>query len=108
MSSELDLFFVGSADKEFESDLSQAAQEKFATVFTMMIAGLKPPLSDSKPLNGLGKGVYELRKNGRPAYRCVYVVKDGTLYVLHAFSKTSGGTPKSHEETIKKRYKSIK
>ena len=42
MSSELDLFFVGSADKEFESDLSQAAQEKFATVFTMMIAGLKP------------------------------------------------------------------
>lgn len=108
MSIELDLVFVGSADKEFESDLSRAAQEKFATVFTMMMAGLTPALVDSKPLNGLGKGVYELRKNGRPAYRCVYTVKDRTLYVLHAFSKTSGGTPKSHEDTIKKRYKSIK
>lgn len=108
MSNVLELVFVGSADKEFQGNLSREAQEKFATELTMMMAGLKPPLSDSKPLNGLGKGVFELRKNGRPAYRCVYVIKDCTLYVLHAFSKTSSGTSKSHETTIKQRYASIK
>ena len=104
--SKLLLVFVNGADDEFKEDLSRQAQEKFATDLEMMMNGLKP-LSDSKPMNGLGKGVFELKKNGRPAYRCVYVVRNGTIYVLHAFSKTSNGTQKSNETTIKSRYKSI-
>ena len=104
--SKLLLVFVNGADDEFKEDLSRQAQEKFATDLEMMMNGLKP-LSDSKPMNGLGKGVFELKKNGRPAYRCVYVVRNGTIYVLHAFSKTSKGTQKSNETTIKSRYKSI-
>lgn len=104
--STLGLIFVNAADDEFKENLSRQAQEKFATDLDMMMNGLKP-LSDSKPMNGLGKGVLELKKNGRPAYRCVYVIKNGNIYVLHAFSKTSNGTSKSHETTIKTRYKSI-
>lgn len=102
----LELFFVGGAGGEFEKDLSRSAQEKFAVDLDMIMNGLQP-LSSSKPLNGLGKGVLELKKNGRPAYRCVYVIKNQTVYVLHAFSKTANGTPKSNETTIKQRYKSI-
>ncbi|MBU9858512.1 MULTISPECIES: type II toxin-antitoxin system RelE/ParE family toxin [Rahnella] len=104
--SKLVLVFVNGADDEFKKDLSRQAQEKFATDLAMMMDGLKP-LSDSKPMSGLGKGVLELKKNGRPAYRCVYVIRNGTIYVLHAFSKTSNGTSKANETTIKSRYKSI-
>lgn len=104
--SKLELIFVNGADDEFRDDLSRPAQEKFATDLEMIRDGLRP-LSDSKPMNGLGKGVLELKKNGRPAYRCVYVIKNGTLYVLHAFSKTSNGTSKANETTIKSRYKAV-
>ncbi len=61
----------------------------------------------SKRMSGLGQGVTELICNGRPAYRCVYVLKQGELIVIHAFSKTSNGTDKEHEDTIKARMKNI-
>ncbi|HFF8977838.1 type II toxin-antitoxin system RelE/ParE family toxin [Serratia marcescens] len=98
----LELCFIGGSKDEFK----ELAIERFAVDLEMMMNGLQP-LSQSKPLNGLGKGVFELKKNGRPAYRCVYVIKNQTIYVLHAFSKTANGTPKSNETTIKQRYKSI-
>ncbi|MEL8541676.1 type II toxin-antitoxin system RelE/ParE family toxin [Escherichia coli] len=49
----------------------------------------------------------EWTKNGKPAYRLVYVVGKEQIFILHAFSKTSDGTPKSEEETNKERYKQI-
>lgn len=104
---QLKLKMEGGAEKEFNTLGNRKVQEAFAVDLEMIMNGLKP-LSPSKPLNGLGKGVFELKKNGRPAYRCVYVVKDDTLYVLHVYSKTSDGTPKHHEDTIKARYKSVK
>lgn len=102
----LDLVSVGGAEKEYANLGSSKVQAAFAVDLEMMMNGFKP-LSSSKALNGLGKGVFELRKNGRPAYRLVYTIKDGKIYILHVYSKTSDGTPKAHEETIKKRYKSI-
>lgn len=102
----LKLKLEGGAAKEYANLESSKAQEAFAVDLEMMMNRLKP-LSSSKALNGLGKGVFELRKNGRPAYRLVYTIKDDTIYVLHVYSKTSDGTPKAHEETIKKRYKTI-
>lgn len=104
---QLNLEMVGGAEKEFSALGNRKVQEAFAVDLDMIMNGLKP-LSSSKPLNGLGKGVFELKKNGRPAYRCVYVVKNNTLYVLHVYSKTSDGTPKHHEDTIKTRFKSVK
>jgi len=50
----------------------------------------------------------EFVQNGKPAYRCVYVVLDDVIHVLHAFVKTSDGTDSKHENTIKERYKNIK
>jgi phage-related protein len=104
--SKLKLQFVGGAQKEFATLGSRTAQESFSIDIEMLMDNLRP-LSSTKALNGLGKGVVELRRNGRPAYRCVYVVREGTIYVLHVFSKTSDGTQKAREETIKKRFKAI-
>lgn len=102
----LKLCFLPGTEKEFTTLGSRKVMDRFSIDMEMIMDGLQP-LSSKKALNGLGKGVFELKKNGRPAYRCVCVVKDGSLYILHAFSKTADGTQKEHETTIKKRYKLI-
>lgn len=58
-------------------------------------------------MNGLGKGVFELKKNGKPAYRLVYVIRGDIIHVVHVFSKTSNGTDKKEEDTIKQRVSRI-
>ncbi len=52
-------------------------------------------------------GVFELIKNGKPAYRCVYTVLADTVYVLACFSKTSDTLDKKHRELIKSQFKSL-
>ncbi|ENM0322247.1 type II toxin-antitoxin system RelE/ParE family toxin [Vibrio vulnificus] len=97
--------FEGDAYKKLEN-FPQPVREKFVQDLEMMKYGMQP-LSASKPMNGLGKGVFELKKNGKPAYRLVYVIKDDVIHVLHVFSKTSDGTDKKHEITIKQRFSAI-
>lgn len=80
--------------------------EKFVQDLEFMKVGMQP-LSTVSSMNGLGSGVCELKKNGKPAYRLVYVIKGNVIHVLHAFSKTSSGTDKKHEDTIKLRYKNL-
>lgn len=99
------IFFIGNSYKELES-FPIERREQFVQDLEMMKAGQKP-LSNSKRMQGLGHGVTELRRNGRPAFRCVYVEKDNAIYVLHAFKKTSDGTQKHHEEKVKSRFKQI-
>lgn len=60
-----------------------------------------------KSLNGLGNGVCELIKNGKIAYRVVFVIKNGCIHILHAFTKSSFELKKKHESTIKLRYSRI-
>lgn len=80
--------------------------EKFAMSLLYLQLGMDPVLK-TKAMKGLGHGVLELTQNGKPAYRCVYVVKDDAIHVLHAFVKTSDATDSKHEKTIKERYKQI-
>lgn len=96
--------FHGDSDKELQTF---PEVERFVLSLEQISNDLKPALK-VKPMNGLGKGVKELILNGRPAYRCVYVVIDDVVHVLHAFSKTSDGTDSKHEKTIKKRYTAAK
>ncbi|EGQ8122547.1 type II toxin-antitoxin system RelE/ParE family toxin [Vibrio cholerae] len=77
--------------------------ECYAQDLEFLRYGLQP-LSKVKPMKGLGKGVCELKRNGKPAYRLVYVIVEDVIHVLHAFSKTSDGTDKKHENTIKIRF----
>lgn len=95
----------GQTDKEL-SAFPNSVLENFAQDLEMLRWGLDP-LSRFKPMNGLGQGVMELIKNGRPAYRLVYAIKGNQIHVLHVFSKTSDGTDSKHQKRIKERYKSI-
>ncbi len=97
--------FEGDSEKRLMNFPSNVL-EKFMHDLELMKYGMQP-LSNVSSLNGLGQGILELKKNGKPAYRLVYVIKKDVIHVLHSFSKTSSGTDKKHEETIKLRYKAL-
>jgi phage-related protein len=66
----------------------------------------KPPASDFKHLSGIGEGVVELIENGSPAYRAVYCAKfEDTVFILHAFTKTTNGVDRKAMATVEARYK---
>ncbi|MEY8251327.1 MAG: type II toxin-antitoxin system RelE/ParE family toxin [Colwellia sp.] len=73
------------------------------------IAQDERPYSDFKDISGsVGKGAIELIENGSPAFRVVYCVKYlGTVFVLHAFTKTTNGVDKPAMDTAAKRYKDM-
>ncbi|MCU8168298.1 type II toxin-antitoxin system RelE/ParE family toxin [Vibrio vulnificus] len=100
-----EVVFEGDSYKKLEN-FPQPVREKFVQDLEMMKYGMQP-LSTSKPMNGLGKGVFELKKNGKPAYRLVYVIRGDIIHVVHVFSKTSNGTDKKEEDTIKQRVSRI-
>ncbi len=71
-------------------------------------------MADStKPMKGLGSGVYEIALPHRgDAYRAVYAVQiDDDLWVVHAFQKKSTQgikTPQREIEVIRERIKRLK
>ncbi len=90
--------------------LPKSAKEDFAKALFDVQQGRTPSM-EFKPLNNLGKnikGVIELIINGSPAYRTVYVAKfNNTVYLLHAFTKTTNGVDKKAMDVVVKRYKEI-
>ena len=59
-------------------------------------------------LSSIGAGVIELKINGSPAFRCVYVAKYlDAVIVLHSFSKTTNGTDRKAMKTANARYKDL-
>jgi phage-related protein len=59
-------------------------------------------------LTSVGKGVIELKINGRPAYRCVYTTKiPGKVVVLHAFKKTKNGPDGHNLDVVRQRLKGL-
>jgi len=80
--------------------------EEAIVEITRLQHGLSP-LKATKAMKGKCTGVIEWIKNGKPAYRLIYVVGKNAIYILHAFSKTSNDTPKADEDTIKARYKML-
>lgn len=70
----------------------------------------RDPFSAHKSLSeSVGPGAIELIENGSPAYRAVYCVKYlDTVFVLHAFEKTTNGVDQKEMATAAKRYKEMK
>lgn len=70
----------------------------------------RAPFSAHKVLTeSVGPGAIELIENGSPAYRAVYCVKYlDTVFVLHAFEKTTNGVDHKEMGTAAKRYKEMK
>ena len=101
-----EITFVGSSDKEFEA-LPEKVRNKFSLDLVALQKNTKP-FSRIKHLDTVGKGVVELIKNGKPAHRVIYCAKfDDTIYVLHAFTKTTNGVDGEAIKLANKRYKDM-
>tara|TARA_Y100000589_G_scaffold322124_2_gene354552 strand:+ start:1742 stop:2077 length:336 start_codon:yes stop_codon:yes gene_type:complete len=100
------VFVSAKAEKEFYK-LPPEAISKFKASLGAVQRGSKPFLNIDY-LDTVGKGVIELKINGRPAYRCLYVAKyKDRIIVLGAFTKTTNGSDQAIRTTGKTRYKAM-
>lgn len=105
-----EIAWVKGALKEFEK-FPLEAKRKILGDLTLAAEGEKGDIS--KPLKGLGAGVFEVALEYRKdAYRTVYIVQiDEKIWVVHAFkkkSKTGIKTPRKDMDLIKSRIKLLK
>ncbi len=102
--------WVKAAHKDFEA-FPAGAQTEILRALTIAAEGRMADIS--KPLKGLGTGVFEVALAWKgDAFRTVYAVLIGEdIWVVHAFqkkSKTGVKTPKSEIDLIKHRLKRLK
>jgi len=92
---------IDALPEEIRGDLADALARLDARLLLSM------PLS--RPMPSIGRGVHELRLKDRfGTYRVVYaLVRSGSVHVLHAFKKTTQGTPPKNVELARKRLKEV-
>ena len=100
-------FANGAAKREYQ-DLPKEIQQQFGTSLRA-IQNDKKPFLPIQTLESIGAGVIELKINGSPAFRCVYIAKFlDAVVVLHSFEKTTNGVDRQAMKTVEKRYKELK
>lgn len=99
--------FINRAAERAFADLPRDVQIQFAYDLRRVQSGADP-VSAFKVLKGKWSGVIELIENGSPAYRTVYCAKHlDTVFVLHAFAKTTNGPDRKAMKTVEERYKAM-
>jgi phage-related protein len=99
-------FVNGAAEREYKA-LPTKIQDTFGQDLRRLQFG-EPPKEKIQPLSDIGCGVVELKINGSPAYRCVYVAKYmETIVVLHSFIKTTNKVDKPAMDLAEKRLKEL-
>jgi phage-related protein len=92
--------------KELES-LPASVRNQFLVALEQISWGLNPGLIVAPLSNTVGKGILELKINGKPAYRLVYTLNfPGKVVVLAARPKTTNGVDKQLVEVAASRLKS--
>jgi len=100
-------FVNDAAEREYKS-FSKNIQQEFGTSLRAVQDNKKPFLAITA-LKSIGSGVIELKINGSPAFRCVYIAKFvDTVFVLHSFQKTTNGLDRQGMKTVEQRYKELK
>ncbi|BAQ63704.1 type II toxin-antitoxin system RelE/ParE family toxin [Geminocystis sp. NIES-3709] len=99
-------FINDAAEREYK-ELPKEIQQDFG-VSLKAIQENKKPFLHITPLKSIGVGVIELKINGSPAFRCVYIAKFmNTVIVLHSFKKTTNQVDKQAMKTLTQRYKEL-
>ena len=99
-------FVSDAAEREYKK-LPEDIQDTFGKDLRRLQFG-ESPKEQLQPLGSVGSGVVELKINGSPAYRCVYVTKYmGAVIVLHSFEKTTNGVDKPAMELARKRLQEL-
>lgn len=100
--------FVNDAAEREYKDLPVTIQDEFGKCLRRIQFGQNPELI-IEHLNSIGAGVVELKINGSPAFRCVYVAKYlDTVVVLHSFTKTTNGVDRKAMKIAEQRLKDLK
>ncbi|MGS0567099.1 type II toxin-antitoxin system RelE/ParE family toxin [Xanthomonas oryzae] len=98
---------IGKAQHKELAKFPAKVLNEFLVNFEMLEQGLTPAMQHEK-LHAAGEGVIELKINGRPAYRCMYVIrKNGDVVVLHATRKTTQGQDRQLIATTAERLKQL-
>ena len=99
-------FVSDAAEREYKA-FPREVQQEFGTSLRA-VQDDKKPFLPIKSLKSIGAGVIELKINGSPAFRCVYIAKFiNTVIVLHSFTKTTNGVDKQAMKTLQQRYKEL-
>jgi phage-related protein len=99
-------FVNDAAEKEYKK-LPDKIQDEFGKDLRLLQFN-EPPKLPITHLDSIGHGVIELKKNGSPAYRCIYVAKYlDTLFVLHSFVKTTNGVDRQAMKVAEQRHKEL-
>ncbi len=99
--------FVNDAAEREYRDLPDKLQDEFGKDLRRIQFDEEPRLPIIY-LNGVGTGVIELRKNGSPAFRCIYVAKYlNTVVVLHTFAKTTNSVDRHAMKVAEQRLKEL-
>ncbi|TPK57248.1 type II toxin-antitoxin system RelE/ParE family toxin [Mesorhizobium sp. B2-4-19] len=100
--------FVNEAAKKAFLELPKDIMKQFGTDLQAVQNGERPFSDHTNIKESVGPGAIELIENGSPAYRAVYCAKyDDTVFVLHAFTKTTNGVDRKAMKTAKERYKEM-
>lgn len=99
-------FVNDAAEKEYKA-LPDKTQDEFGKDLRLIQFGEEPRLPITY-LDSIGAGVIELKKNGSPAFRCIYVAKyQDAVVVLHAFTKTTNGVDRQAMKVAEQRLKEL-
>lgn len=100
--------FVNNAAEREYKELPEYIQDEFGKDLRRIQYGQDPELA-IEYLNSVGAGVVELKINGSPAFRCVYVTKYmDAVIVVHSFAKTTNGVDKPAMKVAERRLKDLK
>lgn len=100
-------FVSDAAEREYKG-LPKDIQDEFGKDLRRIQYGQNPELAIAH-LNSVGVGVVELKINGSPAFRCLYVAKYlDTVVVLHSFTKTTNRVDRQAMKVAEQRLKELK
>lgn len=104
-----DFEFASAAAKRAYLALPSHVQKRLGADLNAVQQGQDPFSSHKLLSQSVGAGAIELIENGSPAFRVVYCCKYlNTVFVLHAFEKTTNGVDQKEIDTAKSRYKELK
>ena len=92
------------------NDFPEEVKGELADAVARLEIGHMLSMPLSRPMPSISKGVHELRFRDRSGvYRVVYYLAGvSTVYLLHAFMKKKGQTPRKNIEIAQKRLREVK
>jgi len=99
-------FINEAAEREYKA-LPEDVQDAFGKDLRRIQYGQLPELPISA-MDSMETGVFELKINGSPAYRCIHTSRYlDTVVVLHSFKKTTNGVDRKAQSVMETRFREL-